>query len=181
MSVTEEQVPEHVSLNIDAIRSLRAKAGRSLRPDQRAIEAFTNFVGQPRSLYALIVSVALWIAYNMSAPALHRAPFDPSPFFFLQGAIAFYAAIMSTMILITQNRQRKDEERNAHLELQVNLLARSSLHREDRRFARGAAARSAERARSRGPCGRRAAATSAAHRGYFRHRPHHEQPLGRRE
>jgi uncharacterized membrane protein len=117
------EVPEHVSLNIDAIRSVREKAGRSLRSDQRAIEAFTNFVGQPRSLYALIVSVVLWIAYNMAAPAFHRAPFDPSPFFFLQGAIAFYAAIMSTMILVTQNRQRKDEERNAHLELQVNLLA----------------------------------------------------------
>jgi uncharacterized membrane protein len=122
--VTEEQeVPEHVSLNIDAIRSLREKAGRSLRPDQRAIEAFTNFVGQPRSLYALIVMVALWIAYNTAAPGLHRAPLDPYPFFLLQGAIAFYAAIMATMILITQNRQRKDEERNAHLELQVNLLA----------------------------------------------------------
>ena len=122
--VTEEpEVPEHVSLNIDAIRSLRAKAGRSLRPDQRAIEAFTNFVGQPRSLYALIATVTLWIVYNTTARRLHRAPFDPSPFFFLQGVIAFYAAIMATMILVTQNRQRKDEERNAHLELQVNLLA----------------------------------------------------------
>jgi uncharacterized membrane protein len=119
----EREVPEHVSHNIDAIRSLREKAGRSLRSDQRAIEAFTNFVGQPRSLYALIVTVALWIAYNIAAPGLHRTPFDPSPFFFLQGAVAFYAAIMATMILVTQNRQRKDEERNAHLELQVNLLA----------------------------------------------------------
>jgi uncharacterized membrane protein len=123
-SVSEEpEVPEHVSLNIDAIRSVREKAGRSLRSDQRAIEAFTHFVGQPRSLYTLITTVALWIAYNIAAPRLQRAPFDPSPFFFLQGAIAFYAAIMATTILVTQNRQRKDEERNAHLELQVNLLA----------------------------------------------------------
>ncbi|HEY1536459.1 MAG TPA: DUF1003 domain-containing protein [Polyangiaceae bacterium] len=58
-----------------------------------------------------------------ASQAAPTAPFDPSPFFFLQGAIAFYAAIMATMILVTQNRQRKDEERNAHLELQVNLLA----------------------------------------------------------
>ena len=119
----EPPVPEHVSINIDAIRSLRAKAGRSLRPDQRAIEALTDFVGQPRSMYALTLTVVLWVGYNVFAPRWQRAPFDSAPFFFLQGVIAFYAAIMSTMILVTQSRQRKEQEFNAHLELQVNLLA----------------------------------------------------------
>jgi uncharacterized membrane protein len=119
----EPPVPEHVSVNIDAIRSLRAKAGRSLRPDQRAIEAFTDFVGQPRSIYALTLTVVLWASYNVLAIGFKRVPFDPSPFFFLQGVIAFYAAIMSTMILVTQSRQRKEQELNAHLGLQVSLLA----------------------------------------------------------
>jgi len=123
-TVTQEpQVPEHVSDNIDAIRSLRARAGRSIRPDQRFIEAFTEFVGRPRSVYTLILTVAAWVGYNACARAFHSTPFDPSPFFFLQGVIAFYAAIMSTMILVTQSRQRKEQDFNAHLELQVNLLA----------------------------------------------------------
>lgn len=112
-----------MSVNIDAIRSLRAKAGRSLRPDQRRIESFTDFVGQPRAVYVLILMVAVWIGYNESARVFHLESFDPSPFFFLQGVIAFYAAIMSTMILVTQSRQRKEQDFNAHLELQVNLLA----------------------------------------------------------
>ena len=117
------RVPEHVNENIGAIVALRQKAEQSLPRDQRAIEALAGLLGQPRALYALILSVAAWAVYNAYDLAAHGRTFDPPPFFILQGVLALYAAVMTTTILITQTRQRKDSERNAHLELQVSLLA----------------------------------------------------------
>jgi uncharacterized membrane protein len=116
-------VPEHVSDNIDAILALQARAEQALRPDQRAIEGLARVLGQPRSLYGLLCAVVAWGAYNSWATAKHAPVFDAPPFFYLQGFIALYAAVTTTIVLITQNRQQKDEQRNAHLELQVSLLA----------------------------------------------------------
>jgi uncharacterized membrane protein len=114
----QDTVPEHVSDNIDAVLEMRAKSEGLLRRDQRAVEALTSFIGQPRSLYALLGLIVVWTSYNHA-----RSSFDPPPFFWLQGIITLYAAVMTTIILTTQNRQNKDAERHSHLELQVNLLA----------------------------------------------------------
>jgi len=122
---TEPQntVPDHVSENIEAVLALRAESERRVHRSQRAIEALTWSLGKPRTLYVLLLGAFTWIAYNLFRAASGGRPFDPAPFFYLQGLITLYAAIMTTIILITQNRQSKEVERNAHLELQVNLLA----------------------------------------------------------
>ncbi len=120
---THLTVPNHVHENIDAIVALRAQEERALSAEQRAIEGVTGFIGQPRWLYALFLVTLVWAAYNGLAPRFGWAAFDAPPFFLLQGIVGFYAAVMTTMILVTQHRQRNEEQRNAHLDLQVNLLA----------------------------------------------------------
>jgi uncharacterized membrane protein len=119
----EEIVPEHVSENIDAVLALRAKSERQLHRSQRAVESLTGALGKPRTLYVLIACVLVWTSYNHSVAVAGGRPFDVAPYFYLQGIITLYAAGMTTIILITQNRQSKEVERNAHLELQVSLLA----------------------------------------------------------
>ena len=116
-------VPGHVSDNIEAIVAVLAQAERSTPRDQRAIGALAGLLGQPRSLYALLASVSGWTGYNTWALIRHGHAIDSPPFFFLQGAIALYAAVTTTIVLVTQGRQRQEEQRNAHLELQINLLA----------------------------------------------------------
>jgi uncharacterized membrane protein len=116
-------VPEHVSENIEAVLALRAESERRVHRSQRVIESLTWSLGKPRTLYVLLLGVFAWTAYNLVRGESGGHPFDPAPFFYLQGLITLYAAIMTTIILITQNRQSKEVERNAHLELQVNLLA----------------------------------------------------------
>ena len=61
--------------------------------------------------------------YNGAASQRGWPEFDAPPFFWLQGFIGFYAAVVTTMVLAIQNRQSREAERRAHLELQVNLLA----------------------------------------------------------
>ena len=45
------------------------------------------------------------------------------PFFWLQGLVALNAFIISTTVLIRQNRMSTLANQHAHLDLQVNLLA----------------------------------------------------------
>src|SRR5450432_3892447 len=97
----EDKVPDHVSDNIEAMLALRAKSEGRLRRGQRAVEALTSSVGRPRTLYVLLAGVTLWIAYNSSVAQNSGHPLDAPPFFWLQGLIALYAALMTTMILTT--------------------------------------------------------------------------------
>ncbi|MBV9850694.1 MAG: DUF1003 domain-containing protein [Armatimonadetes bacterium] len=112
-----------VSQNIDAIAQLHAHAERRVSRYQRAIEAATAFLGRPLFLYLILAFVTLWIGGNLLAPRLGWPQWDPPPFSWLQGAVTLAALLMTTVILITQNRQNKIEERRAQLDLQVSLLA----------------------------------------------------------
>lgn len=116
-------VPEHVYDNIQAVHALHQTTAQRVQGGQRVVESVTGFLGKPRTLYALLAGVFVWTIYNHSLALKGARPFDSPPYFYLQGIVTLYAAIMTTIVLITQNRQSKEAERNAHLELQVNLLA----------------------------------------------------------
>ncbi|MEP7050141.1 MAG: DUF1003 domain-containing protein [Pseudomonadota bacterium] len=122
--MTEQpRLPDHVHENIEAIATQRIEQERSLSAEQRAVEALTHWIGRPRSLYVFGIIVVVWMTYNSLAGVLHVRQLDPAPFFILQGVVGIYAALMTTMILATQNRQSRDARRNAHLDLQVNILS----------------------------------------------------------
>ncbi len=116
-----------VSQNIDAIAALHAHAERGVNRYQRAIEAATGFLGRPLFFYFILALVLLWIGSNLLAPHLHQRPWDPPPVYWLQGLVGLGALLMTTVVLITQNRQGKVEERRAQLDLQVSLLAEQKI------------------------------------------------------
>ncbi len=120
----DHRLPDHVYDNIETMTRLRLAEERALPGEQRKVEALTSWVGRPQTLYALAGIVLVWIAYNVWAHRWHpAAELDAPPFFILQGVVGVYAALITTMILVTQNRQSRDARRNAHLDLQVNILA----------------------------------------------------------
>lgn len=82
-----------------------------------------NAIGRPRTLYIIAIVVGVWVAYNTIGVWLGAPMFDPAPFFWLQGAVSLYAAIIATSVLVRQNREAKHDAQRDHLELQVNLLA----------------------------------------------------------
>ena len=116
-----------VSQNIDAIAALHAHAERGVSRYQRAIEGATALLGRPLFLYVIFAFVALWVAANLLAPRLHWTQWDTPPFNWLQGILSLAALLMTTVVLITQNRQGKLEARRAQLDLQVNLLAEQKI------------------------------------------------------
>lgn len=70
----------------------------------------------------MIVVVALWIAANLAAPHFARKPIDPAPFSMIEGFVTLNGFLVTTAVLIRQNRMAKMAERHAHLDLQVNLM-----------------------------------------------------------
>ena len=105
--------------NIESMSQLQEDAERDVSRRQALIERTARTIGRPTTLFALLVLAAGWIVLNENL----ADPLDAPPFFWLQGALSMYAALITTMVLITQSRQQRDADRRAHLELQVNLLA----------------------------------------------------------
>ncbi|HEV7817272.1 MAG TPA: DUF1003 domain-containing protein [Janthinobacterium sp.] len=80
------------------------------------------FFSRPAYFAGIIVFVLVWIAANLIADEIGWDPIDPPPFFWLQGLISLNAFLITTTVMIRQNRMAELSKRHAHLDLQVNLL-----------------------------------------------------------
>src|SRR5206468_911239 len=89
---------------------------------QRFVEKTACFLGSPGYVAMNIAFIVIWIVLNLIAPDLGYKRIDDPPFFWLQGIISLNAFIISTTVLIRQNRMSTLANRHAHLDLQVNLL-----------------------------------------------------------
>jgi uncharacterized membrane protein len=109
---------------VESVASIRARAEQRLGRHQRMMEVLTTQLGRPRTVYMTLSIVVGWVAFNLVTPKLFGWPrIDPPPFFWLQGMVALSALLMTTLVLITANRQTRNAEERSHLDLQVNLLA----------------------------------------------------------
>jgi uncharacterized membrane protein len=114
---------DRVHGNIRSIEELKVESERALSNRQLRIERVARRIGRPGTVIALLCGSAAWIGINAYLIAIGRTPLDPPPFFWLQGTLGLFAALVTTMVLVAQSRQQRDAERRAHLELHVNLLA----------------------------------------------------------
>jgi uncharacterized membrane protein len=116
------QLPQSVSDNIGTIAEFYERHEQRMSRAQAMIEKLSLILGSPAYVVGNIVFVVCWIVANLVAPELGYKQVDEPPFFWLQGLVALNAFIISTTVLIRQNRMSKLAEHNAHLDLQVNLL-----------------------------------------------------------
>ncbi|GAC1305654.1 MAG: DUF1003 domain-containing protein [Ktedonobacteraceae bacterium] len=111
-----------VGQNLETIVEHQLRVEQGIDLHQRSIETITKSVGRPRFLYGILLAIALWIGVQELLMLLGIKSFDPPPFSWLQGIITLTALVMTTMVLITQNRQEQHTEQRRHLDLQVVLL-----------------------------------------------------------
>jgi uncharacterized membrane protein len=115
-------LPEAVKKNIQSVARLEQEFERRRTPVDRVSDAITRFTGSVWSAVAHTALFAGWIVVNTGGvPGV--TPFDPYPFSFLGLAVALEAIFLTTFVLMSQNRQDRQAEHWAHLELQVSLLA----------------------------------------------------------
>jgi uncharacterized membrane protein len=119
---TGRSVPPQVSQNIEALEDYYERAEQSVGAAQRLLERFSAPLGQPWFLGVIVLFTALWITYNLLAPTLGLVRFDPPPFSALQGVVSLSALLITTIVLIGQNRLARLERQREQLELHVNIL-----------------------------------------------------------
>ena len=123
MQRDEGGLPGQIDDTIESIAELERKALAGASLQQRAIERFTLAVGRPRTVWIILAVVAAWVAINVALAATGRPQLDPAPYFWLDGAIALAALLMTILILTTENRMSEIEEQRSRLHLQISMLA----------------------------------------------------------
>jgi uncharacterized membrane protein len=111
-----------ISQNIGAVQGFYAREKQKISRSQRTLEHLSRAIGQPRFLGATLGLVGLWILVNAALGLAGLTPFDPAPYFWLQGLIGLTALLTTTVVLIKQNRLAGLAEQRAHLDLKVTLL-----------------------------------------------------------
>ena len=113
-------------LHIDSIVRQEEEALERRSGSERLADGIGSFAG---SLPFVAVHLALLIAWLLvnSGKIPKARPFDPYPFSLLGVIVAVEAVILSSFILMRQNRMMRRGERRDHLNLQVDLLAEKEI------------------------------------------------------
>ena len=119
----QEALPSTIDENIGTIAEYCERHEQRATPAQKLVERISFFLGSPGYFAANAMFIVCWIAWNALAPVFDLTQPDEPPFFWLQGFVSLNAFIISTTVLIRQNRMSKLAERNAHLDLQISLLS----------------------------------------------------------
>jgi uncharacterized membrane protein len=121
-SCASDAVPASISQNIEAISEYYKRQDLRTGRAQRLLERLGDAIGRPLFFGVIAIFVPAWILVNVVAPRIGMAAFDPPPFSGLQGIVSLAALLITTIVLIGQNRLTKLEQRRGQLELQVNIL-----------------------------------------------------------
>lgn len=108
--------------NIHALTEIRARASAQRTLRDKVADWITKFSGSMEFLVVHTLWFVAWIAVNLNwIPGVK--PFDPFPFGLLTMVVSLEAIFLSTIVLISQNREAQLKERSEALDLQVNLIA----------------------------------------------------------
>jgi len=117
-----DAVPASISQNIEAMGDYYKREEQRIGPAQRLLERIGDAIGRPAFLGLVLIFVGLWISINVMPERFDMVAFDPPPFSGLQTIVSLAALLITTIVLIGQNRLAKLEQRRGQMELQVNIL-----------------------------------------------------------
>jgi uncharacterized membrane protein len=89
-------------------------------------DCVANFVGSVPFVVLHIVWFVVWVAINRGWVP-HVKPFDPYPFALLCMIVSLEGVLLSTFVLIKQNRMSQRADHRGHLDLQINLLSEKEI------------------------------------------------------
>jgi uncharacterized membrane protein len=114
--------------NIKTILGLENDALRARTGADRISDAIASFVGTLGFVLLHAVWFVAWAVINAGLIPFIPA-FDPYPFQLLCMIVSLEGVLLSTFVLIKQNRMGYLSDRRDHLDLQINLLAEREVTR----------------------------------------------------
>jgi uncharacterized membrane protein len=124
MSKPEAQSP--AAENINTIARLEQQFLERRTVVQRIGDTIGAFAGSMAFVVLHIVVLTLWFLINSGTLPLIR-PFDPYPYMFLSMAVSIEAVLLSTFVLMKQNRESKRAEQREQLTLQIDMLSEQEI------------------------------------------------------
>jgi uncharacterized membrane protein len=119
---------ETISQNIETILQLESAALKRRTTTDRMSDGIAGFVGTLTFVLIHLIWFGIWAAINTGVlPVLPKL--DPYPFQLLAMLVSLEGVLLSTFVLIKQNRMSELSDRRAHLDLQINLLTEREVTR----------------------------------------------------
>ena len=113
-------IDELTQRNVAIIAEMERAEANVRSRGERVADRIAAWVGSWTFIISQTVILLLWITLNVVAWINH---WDPYPFILLNLALSFQSAYAAPILMISQNRQAKLNERRNHLDLQINMLA----------------------------------------------------------
>src|SRR5947209_1938516 len=110
-------VPPVVRKNIDSITQLEQEFAEQRTGLDRLTDAISNFAGDIKFVIAHAILFGLYILLNTAV--LGPSAFDPYPFVFLNLVLAVESVFLGTFVLMSQNRQSRQSDQRASIDLQI--------------------------------------------------------------
>ncbi len=112
--------------NNDTIARLEQQFLQERTPVQRIGDAIGSFAGSMKFVVLHLCLFVFW--YLANTKRIPGVPaFDPYPYMFLNMALSMEAVLLSTFVLMKQNREGKRSEQREQLMLQIDLLAEQEI------------------------------------------------------
>ncbi len=118
--------PQAAQQNIDTIVRIEEAIARERTTGDRVADAIATFSGTIGFALLHVAWFVVWVVVNTRlVPGIPA--FDPYPFQLLAMLVSLEAVLLSTFVLIKQNRMGLRADRRSHLDLQINLLAEKEI------------------------------------------------------
>ena len=112
--------PHTVLQNIQTVIAMEEAHASERTFSDRISDLIGSFAGTATFVLLHLAWFGAWFAIN--AGALKLRPFDPYPFPLLAMIVSLEGVLLSTFVLIKQNRMAVRADHRNHLNLQINLL-----------------------------------------------------------
>jgi uncharacterized membrane protein len=111
-----------VERNIHSVADLERTFEERRRPADRIADAIGGFTGSIGFVVVHLLVITAWFLIN-TGMIPHIKPFDRFPFILLSMIVSVEAVLLSTFVLMKQNRMQQKTDIRDHLNLQIDLLA----------------------------------------------------------
>jgi uncharacterized membrane protein len=117
-AIRPSATPPSAEANINTVVRLEEEALKERTVADRISDAIASFVGSIPFVAMHVAWFGIWVGLN---GGLWK--FDPYPFQLLCMLVSLEGVLLSTFVLIKQNRMSQRADHRSHLDLQINLLA----------------------------------------------------------
>jgi uncharacterized membrane protein len=125
-AIDQSATPPSAQENINKVIQLEEEAQKQRTLADRISDVIASFVGSMPFVIMHVVWFAIWAVINIGVLGLSWK-FDPYPFALLCMLVSLEGVLLSTFVLIKQNRMSQRADQRAHLDLQVNQLAEKEI------------------------------------------------------